>query len=342
MRIVNLLQRSPEWLQWRNEGVTASETPIILGRSPYTTPWRLWAEKTGLVLSEDLSGNPHVQRGIALEPRAREAFEARHDDLILPICAEADHQPRLRASFDGISNAGEPVELKCPSRKVFEEVRQQGEHSTAYALYWVQVQHQILVAGSQRGWLVFYHQGELLEFEVTADKAFLVELETKAMAFWEQVVTRKEPPKNPERDCFVPRGESEYRWTALVRQYLDAHTQGSNLDGQLQQVRTDLKRIQDQLLAMMGNYAQADYAGLRIVRYLTTGAVDYRQLLVEHLGELEEAALAPYRKQATERVRVTVVAPPLASSDTPTTLPLLPRQEEPILLPGQQPGSLYF
>jgi hypothetical protein len=92
----------------------------------------------------------------------------------------------------------------------------------------------------------------------------------------------------------------------------------------------------------MGNYAQADYAGLRIVRYLTTGAVDYRQLLVEHLGELEEAALAPYRKQATERVRVTVVAPPLASSDAPTPLPLLPRQQEPILLPGQQPGSLYF
>lgn len=43
MKIVNLSQRTPAWLAWRAQGVTASEAAVILNRSPYQTPWRLWA-----------------------------------------------------------------------------------------------------------------------------------------------------------------------------------------------------------------------------------------------------------------------------------------------------------
>lgn len=80
MKVIDLSQRTPAWHQWRIAGVTASETPIIMGRSPYKTPWRLWAEKTGFVLPEDLSNNPNVLRGIRLEPQARRAFENAHND----------------------------------------------------------------------------------------------------------------------------------------------------------------------------------------------------------------------------------------------------------------------
>ncbi len=45
MKVIDLSQRTPAWHQWRIAGVTASEAPIIMGRSPYKTPWRLWAEK---------------------------------------------------------------------------------------------------------------------------------------------------------------------------------------------------------------------------------------------------------------------------------------------------------
>jgi hypothetical protein len=34
MKIVDLTQRSPEWLRWRAQGVTASEAAIVLGRWP--------------------------------------------------------------------------------------------------------------------------------------------------------------------------------------------------------------------------------------------------------------------------------------------------------------------
>lgn len=47
MKIVNLSQREEDWLDWRRQGVTATDAAILLNRSPYKTRWRLWAEKTG-------------------------------------------------------------------------------------------------------------------------------------------------------------------------------------------------------------------------------------------------------------------------------------------------------
>ena len=52
MNVIDLPQRTPAWLEWRAGGVSASDVAILLGLSPYKTPWRLWAEKTGLVRSE--------------------------------------------------------------------------------------------------------------------------------------------------------------------------------------------------------------------------------------------------------------------------------------------------
>ena len=61
---------------------------------------------------------------------------------LLPSCAEADHNAIFRASFDGINDAGEPVELKMSLPVSFEDVQAHREQSEAYQLYWVQVQHQ--------------------------------------------------------------------------------------------------------------------------------------------------------------------------------------------------------
>lgn len=338
MKVIDLSQRTPAWHRWRNEGVTASEAPIIIGRSPYKTPWRLWAEKTGFLLPEDLSTNPNVQRGIRLEPKARETFEQAHNDFLLPLCAEADHDPLFRASFDGINDNGEPVELKCPTQSVFEEVRQHGENSAAYQLYWAQVQHQILVANAQRGWLVFFHEGQLIEFELQRDDAFLSELENTARQFWHLVETRKEPPKCPEQDCFVPKGEAEYRWTALSRQYCSAQAQVSRLESSIKSLKGEMKAAQDKLVAIMGSYAHADYAGVKLSRYLMSGSVDYKQLVADKLGALDESVLASYRKAPQERLRITATAPDLPT-DTPLKVDLAPQD---LVLPGQTPNSFYF
>lgn len=56
MKIVNLSQREEDWLDWRRQGVTATDAAILLNRSPYKTRWRLWAEKTGYLRVSKLGG----------------------------------------------------------------------------------------------------------------------------------------------------------------------------------------------------------------------------------------------------------------------------------------------
>src|SRR5260364_319825 len=73
MKIIDIAQRSNAWHVWRRRGVTASDAAVLLGRSPYKTLWRLWAEKTGIAVEEDVSRNPFVQYGLCNEDSARQA-----------------------------------------------------------------------------------------------------------------------------------------------------------------------------------------------------------------------------------------------------------------------------
>ena len=137
MKQVNLEQRSKEWSDWRRCGVTASDAAVLLGKksgqSPYKSRWQLWAEKSGFLKEPDLSSNPHAQRGIEDEDDARIRMEeALGDAPLLPVCGEWEQNPRLRASFDGITKDGIPVELKAPCEKVYQEVKALKDQSEGY------------------------------------------------------------------------------------------------------------------------------------------------------------------------------------------------------------------
>lgn len=307
MKTIDVIQRTPEWQRWRAQGVTASEAAIVLGRSPYKTPWRLWAERTGLARAADLSANPHVQRGNGLEDAARRAFEERHDTLLLPLCGESDEHPVLRASFDGIADDGSPVELKIPAERTFAEVAAKTTQAPAFQLYWPQVQHQLCVAGAERGWLVFYGRPQrLLEFPVERDEAFLSEeLVPACLQFWEAIAKRKEPPRDPARDLYVPVGEELVHWSVLAGDYRDLLREKVRLDALLKESKTELDRVEDALIGMMGRFLAAEAAGVKVTRYLQSGAIDYGKALKALLPDLDPAELETYRRKGSERVRIT-------------------------------------
>src|SRR5260364_158173 len=113
-------------------------------------------------------GNRFGCRSLA-GPLALQAFEARHGEILLPVCVEDEALPLMRASLDGHLANQAPVELKCPGSKVWEAVRAKGAESETFRLCYPQVQHQILVTGADDGYLVFWHQGEIQEFQIPRD-----------------------------------------------------------------------------------------------------------------------------------------------------------------------------
>jgi putative phage-type endonuclease len=308
MRLIDVIQRTPAWERWRAGGVTASEAAIVLGRSPYKTPWRLWAERTGVATPPDLSQNPHVARGVALEDAARQWFEARHDTLLLPVCAESDTHPVLRASFDGIADDGAPVELKAPAEKTFAEIAADGIDSRAYALYWPQLQHQLYVADADHGWLVFYGDAtRVLEFPIARDAAFLSnDLVPACLRFAEQISRREAPARDPQRDLFVPEGDALVRWAQLAATYRALSAECGQLEAPLTVLQERLAATQDELVALMGEFLLAEAAGLKVTRTRSSGAIDYKAALAHLLPAVDIAVLEAFRRPASERVRTTL------------------------------------
>lgn len=69
MTTIDIIQPSgrTEWLELRKQDVTASVAGALWGIHPYTSAYKLWAEKTGR-LSEDEIDSPAMRRGRMLEP----------------------------------------------------------------------------------------------------------------------------------------------------------------------------------------------------------------------------------------------------------------------------------
>ncbi len=107
--IVKLVQGSAEWHEHRRQHRNASETPVVLGVSPWQTPYQLWQHKLGLRTPEV---TPAMLRGTQLEPAARAAYEARTGLVMQPlVLVDGEYS----ASLDGLTLGGERVlEIKCP------------------------------------------------------------------------------------------------------------------------------------------------------------------------------------------------------------------------------------
>ena len=333
MKIVNVRQRSPEWHAWRSQGLSASEAPVIMGRSPHKTLWRLWAERRGIVRPPDLSRNPNVRRGIANEDNARSQFEATlgqavQEDLeeadeetivqargdiegvnnlfLLPACAESDDHPLMRASFDGLGDDGVPVEIKCPAPGTFEKVKLLREESEAYQVYWCQVQHQILVAGSAKGWLYFWSNGEAIPFEIQRDDAFLSALVARSMDFWAMLKSGKEPEKDLKRDIYIPEGTGLDAWNFLAVEYRLLYERLAGQRAKAKAIEAQLDGIEAKMVGLMGHYAQGEAMGIRVNRYVQKGAVDYKAALKAQNPDIQEADLDQFRRPDSDRVRVTL------------------------------------
>ena len=311
MKTVDLLQRTPEWHAWRNAGVSASDAATILGRNPDKTPWRLWAERTGLVLEPDLGGNPYVRLGIGLEPRARALFEQEHDTMLIPLCAEDDRHPVIRASFDGVDECDVPVELKVPAERRFAAVAKDGLDSEPGRLYWPQVQAQTYIAGTDYGWLCFLNPvgNALLQLRVERDERFIQdELVPGMLAFWERLKSNEAPPMDPERDLFIPAGEAAGQWNALAGDYRRREAAYREAEAKAVAAKAHRDRLQTQLVALMGEHLLAEAGGVRVTRFAKKGSVDYKALIQAQLPDLPETEIEAHRRKSSSQVKVTCLA----------------------------------
>lgn len=152
MKVLSLVQGSPEWLKVREEHFNASEAPSIFGESKYKSRTALMNEKKGV--KEVISA--HLQKlfdaGHKTEDQARELLEFETFETLNPIVCtlEVEGLPLL-ASLDGIFEDGKTVfEHKLWNETLAENVR----NNVLEPTYYWQLEQQLLVAGAERALFV--------------------------------------------------------------------------------------------------------------------------------------------------------------------------------------------
>ena len=302
MRVVELDQRTDEWLTWRRQGITATEAGAIAGHSDYCTPWRVWAEKTGRVEPDDLSKVPAVIYGIEHEDEVRNLFMLETGDVAFPACGEWDENPVFRASFDGLTSSGCPVEIKCPSDSTIIDLLAKGEESEVYKRYQWQIHWQMLVADAPKAFLVFYLGNEKIKvYEIARNEEMINELKTACKSFWENNILKdKAPLKIPERDTYVPQGDDLIEWAKAARDY-------KAIKDEIDRLNKLLDEPKERLLNLMGNYRNADFFGVSVTNTLSKGSVDYKSILAKRGIVLtpEELELARRESKPVKRVTIT-------------------------------------
>lgn len=307
MKFVDLRQRTAEWNAWRKLGITATMAAPILRMHPEKSPWRLWAELQGKVPVPDLSVIPQVRMAIYLEPHALQWFERKYGGECLPCCGEHEQYPVIRCSFDGLLENMEPVEVKIHADPIFYDVRDKGTASEYYKLHFWQVQHQVLVAGSKRGYLVFYHtREEPIVFEITRDEQAQQTMLVEELAFWNLCRDGREPVKDPELDFFQPLGQELSEWVLAADKLRRLERLKERMEARLNHVSTLRGVHQAELVALMGNYKLAEAHGVRVTRYNQSGKVDWNRLIKEQCPEITPELIDRYRDKSVERSRVKI------------------------------------
>lgn len=147
MKIVNLIQGTPEWHAHRAAHFNASDAPAMMGCSPYKTRSQLVREfATGAAVEHDAATLQRFADGHRFEDLARPLAERIIGEELYP-CVGVDG--KFSASFDGLTL----LEDKAFEHKSLNDdlrLAMQDGNDALPLHYQVQMEHQAMVSGAER------------------------------------------------------------------------------------------------------------------------------------------------------------------------------------------------
>lgn len=151
MKILNLIQGTPEWHAHRATHFNASDAPAMLGVSPYKSRAQLIRETaTGVSAEVDDATQRRFDEGHRAEALARPIAEAIVGEDLFPCVGE---DGKFSASFDGLTMLGDAAfEHKALNDTLRAAMPSVGENEgvTLPETYRVQMEHQCMVSGAER------------------------------------------------------------------------------------------------------------------------------------------------------------------------------------------------
>lgn len=182
-----------EWAALRSGTIGGSDAAAILGLSPYKSPYALWAEKTGKVVPEDISGKEAVRLGTDLEDYVARRFTEQTGKKVRRENATIfrDDMPFAHANYDRLI-VGERAGLECKTTNALQLSKfKNGEFP---ATYYCQCVHYLMVSGLDRWYLAVLILGIGFQvFVIERDPGEIAALEAAEREFYRKMLEDEAP-----------------------------------------------------------------------------------------------------------------------------------------------------
>lgn len=287
MKKIDLEQGSEKWLSWRKTVITATDCPAILGSSPWSTGYKCWQKKMGMI--EEQKSNDAMERGKRLEPIIRERFIKKYGMDMVPFVVESSEYDFLGASLDGLSECGRYLlEIKTGGYKL----HKMAQDGIVPEYYMHQMQHQLLVTGAEKCFYKVGHEDETKDIviEVLPDPEFKSEFLPKAREFW-RCVAFSEPPVLQDSDYKDMSEDAD--WKGLARAYL-------KLNEHLKKMEELKENYRKELLKLCGDQSCLG-EGIKVMKTIVKGRVSY-----DEIPEIKGVDLDKYRKSSTTTWKILI------------------------------------
>ena len=145
-----------------------------------------------------------------------------------------------------------------------------------------------------------------MDFLIARDEPLIQELAFKARLFVEGLSKNQPPETDPERDIYIPPEPELDQWQTLAADYRQTEEWIEDFKTKIAPLLLQQADIEKGFLALMGNFAQAESAGLRISRFMQQGSIDYKAALMALHPDIDSTWLDTFRKKASERTWITL------------------------------------
>lgn len=181
----------------RQTYIGGSDIAAIMGMSRWSTPLRLWAEKTGRIEQPDLSNNEAVEMGRDLEEFVAQKFSEKTGKTVRRAPKKYNHKDYdfLAANIDRlITGSDELLECKTCTLWKKEEWEEGIPQEYVYQVIWY-----LGITGRKVGWIAVLIGGQMFRYKQIDFDAELFEIMVdKAINFWQMVQEDIAPEAMPQ------------------------------------------------------------------------------------------------------------------------------------------------
>ena len=286
MKKVELEQGTQAWLDFRRNGVGASEIASIAGvPGAFQKRDQVMAEKLGQAKALTDFERRIFADGHEWEAVVRENLNAAGFNF-KPAVVVARQHDRIFASLDGLDEERKIIlEVKSvTTRAKFEQYSKE-----VPAHYMAQVQWQLFCSEYTTALIAFVHEGEVVTAEIKASPSMQVELYAAGVKFLHEL--------DKVREGSMPSPIKALESQDMARlAYLKEQEREMKI--QLEMVSEEVKQIAERILTEHGaNKIESERVTIQYVE--RQGAIDYSKV-----AELRGVDLAPYRKRGSRFVQV--------------------------------------